>query len=278
MDLEAAVLSADGGDVLARLGGEVVETVEAALLAQIAHHVLGHPAPVEAVATLAGDHLEGLGELGKAHHLARPRGLVAHQQEAPGVVVEEQLLGAQAPVVGGARVHREALLGVADGGLEQPVEAQGAVILDQGGPGVDGAGHGDGVRAGDRDGVDAALEIPLGRRRGRGPARAVEGDDPVLAPGRVEYEAVAADAGGLGLDDREHGGSRDRRVDRVAALAQDLDGHQGRRRLGGRGHGAQRMDGGTARELKVTHARGAPERGTIGSMHGRDRLANAHNA
>ena len=79
----------------------------------------------------------------------------------------ELVIGRIRPVVGDAAVNDEALLGVADGGLEHLVEALGAMVREQPLPGADRARHGDGVRALEADGVDALLSEPVHARRSR---------------------------------------------------------------------------------------------------------------
>jgi hypothetical protein len=59
---------------------------------------------------------------------------------------------------------------------------------------------------------------PLRRR-----LTAVDGDHPVLAGEVDDHEAAYADAGDQRLGHAEHGVGRDRGIDRVAALTEDLD-------------------------------------------------------
>jgi hypothetical protein len=89
-------------------------------------------------------------------------------------------------------------------------------------------------------------------RSGRGgPSGAIDGDDLAAAGGRVEAEAIAADPRRLRLDDREHGASRDRSVNGVAARAQHFDRGQRGDRHGGRRHPVHGIDGAASVLMEV---------------------------
>ncbi len=138
-----------------------------------------------------------------------------------------------------------------DRGLQQPVDAELAVIVGEAAPRLDRARHRHRMHAVGRDLADAAIQEPLGAGGGGRAAGAVIGDDLVAALGRDQHEAIAADAGHRRLDDAERGGGGDRGVDRVAAGAQDVDGDQGGEGMGGCGRAALRDHRGTPRLIKV---------------------------
>ena len=137
------------------------------------------------------------------------------------------------------------VLGVPDGVPQHVGEGLGAVVAQQQHPGVEGAGHGGGERAGAGDEVEAEPAVVRDGRPGRGagpartaPARRGVGggeDDRDLAGGPVEVR----------LDDVQHEAGGDGRVVGVAAVLQD-----GHRRLRGEpvggGRPCRRCPGGWA--------------------------------
>ena len=78
-----------------------------------------------------------------------------------------------------------------------------------------------------RDQPDPAIQEPFSVGGGGRTAGAVIGDDLVLALGRDQDEAIAADSGHGGLDDTERRGGGNGGIDCVAASAQRVDGNQG---------------------------------------------------
>ena len=155
--------------------------------------------------------------------VAGHRRLAVRQQIALGVGALLQLLELVLPVEGDAGGDDIALFRGLDRGLQQGIEPELAVIAQDGRPGIDRAGNGDGMRRGQRDRMDLALEIPVGRRGLRRPAGAVIGHDLALALGLDQREAIAADAGGLRLDHAEQRAGRHRGVRGGAAGTQHLD-------------------------------------------------------
>ena len=103
--------------------------------------------------------------------------------------------------------------------------------------------------------MDLALEVPVGRGRGRRPARAVIGHDLALALGLDQRKAVAADAGRLRLDHAEQRAGRHRRVRRRAAGLQHLDAGERRQGVRGRHHPVLGVDRGPAGEMEIPHAK-----------------------
>ncbi|MGY3079963.1 hypothetical protein ACVWZZ_006371 [Bradyrhizobium sp. LM6.10] len=164
-----------------------------------------------------------------------------------------QLLELVLPVEGDARGDDVAFFGRLDRGLEQPVEAELAVIAQNSRKGVDHAGDRDRMRRSQRHGVDLALDIPIGVRRLGGAAGAVIGDDLAFAARLDQRKAVAADAGRLRLDHAEQRRARHRRVHRRATLAQHLDRGERRLRMRGRHHCVGGVDRGPAGEMEVSH-------------------------
>ncbi len=143
-----------------------------------------------------------------------------------------------------ARRDHEALLGQLDGGAEEVGPGQQPVILMRHVKHLHRARHADRAAAdadieeGARLAVGVEEQVRSGgfrcdfaafvRRDLRADARRVRG----LV---IQHESAAADARGLWFDEGEHELRRDRRVDRVAALVQDLHGRLCG--IGVRGHG-----------------------------------------
>jgi len=159
------------------------------------------------------------------------------------------------------RRDREALIGEADGGLEQLRPGQTAM------PGMgerqrpERAGHPHRLAAdhrrheGEGLAVGAEEAVRVCRRR-RGLA-AVEALHPVVRVRPIEDEGAAADAGGLRLHEVEHHLGGDCRVDGAAAGAQDRAAGLRRQRIGGRYHvqpGKRRARRGAALDWPILRA------------------------
>ena len=174
------------------------------------------------------------------------------------------------------------LVGEVDGGAEQLVPVGPAVF------GVNGFEHAD--DAGDADGPAAGAGVG----QGFGAVGVADPPQVVLGGGHrcglaavvrlhlsglgvvVEQEGSAADAGRLRFDESEHHLGADQGVGRGAALAQDLAGHLGGERVGGRhregggahrGHAAAVAGGdlGVRRDVAVAGSRWGPgDRGAVG--------------
>ena len=131
-------------------------------------------------------------------------------------------------------------LGQPDRRLEQVGPGQLAVLpvrqLQQG----DGAGHADRearpTASRKRQRLAVAAQEQLGRRAGRRGLAAVVGDHGAGRAVEMQQEAAAADARGLRLDDAQHHLHGDRRIDRRAAAAQDVEPGLGGQRVGRRDH------------------------------------------
>ena len=177
------------------------------------------------------------------------RAAAGQEERVPGAA---QLVLVHRPIPGHALVHRKAVLGAADRGEEQFVEALRAVGLEQQLPAGDGARDGDAVRRSIVWWSGARGPDRVERSGGRRPARAVDGDDLAAAGRSVEAEAIAAEPRRLRLDDREHGAGRHSGVDGVAAGAQHLDRGQRGDRHGGRRHPVHGIDGAASALMEVS--------------------------
>jgi len=253
VDLEAAVGGGDRRHVAAGHPSEVLQGVQPAMLLETADDVLGDRAPVEAVAALGGDPLEGLRQLRLALPLADPWRPALGEQHPGGVGVGAQDLELAGEVDADPRRDRIAVAGIANRRAQQFGERLAAVVADQPVPGVDRAGDGHRMGRLALDCGDPGLAVPVGIGRGRRPARAVVGDQLGRALRREEAEAVAADTGRFRLDHALHGAGGDRGVERVAAVAQHRDRGLGGERMGGAGHAVRRMDGRPPGQLEVSH-------------------------
>jgi hypothetical protein len=92
------------------------------------------------------------------------------------------------------------------------------------------------------------------RRRLRGRAAGpVIANDVGAAARCIQHETIAADAGGLGLDDALYGAGRDRSVHGIAAAAQHVERRRRGQGMGGRRHSTSRADGGPTGKFKVSH-------------------------
>ena len=250
---------------------EVVDGHEPALRLDLVGDRLGDLALVDDVGALLGDSLHRLGEPRERHRLADCRRLAVEQERLPGVVVGEQGVGAGP--VGGDDLRDGVPIGrVPDRRGERVREAQPTQPLDgrlpaagrprdrdrvravEGHPGL--AGVVDRVAA--VVGVVGVRVVVLGERRldvldrrvrGGAAARAHRADLAVGGP--VQREHVAPEPGRGGLDDVERGRGRDRRVERVAAFAEDLYPRLARERLTGRHHAAPAVHGGPSRRESV---------------------------
>ena len=247
----AAIAGRDRTGVIATVPCEILARVQAAFGPQPAHDVIGDPAAIEGIGAIARDRLHGLGEGGEGDAVAGARRLALGQQDGARGGIGAQPVDIAAPIGGDLRSDREAFGGERDGGLQQPVDAELAVIVGEAAPCLDCARHRHRMHAVGRDLADAAIQEPLDAGGGGRAAGAVIGDDLVAALGRDQHEAIAADAGHRRLDDAERRGGGDRGVDRVAAGAQDVDGDQGGEGMGGCGRAALRDHRGTPRLIKV---------------------------
>lgn len=192
----------------------------------------------------------GGGEGGVAQQLSGPGGPSTGQVQLGGrrPLGLEQLADG---LDGGAEVlhGRVAVLGVADGVLQDVVQGAGAVVAQQDHPGVEGARHGGGERPGAGHQVEAQAAVVGDARPGR--CDALPAQHPHLAAGGGEQDRhLTGRAVQVRLDDVQHERAGHHGVVGVAAVLQ-----HGHRRLGG-----QPVRG-------RDHAVGALERGA-GGEHG----------
>ena len=178
--------------------------------AQRRHDVGGDRAFIEPPRALPRDRPQRFGELPLHKQVARAWGRAVRQERLRAGAA--QLVFDPRPVVGDPAVHRPALLSEPDRRLQQLVQPLAAMGGEQRLPGGNGAGDGHGMRRRVLERGDAALLEEVDRSRSGGAAGAVQRDHAALAGGGVEAEAIAADAGGLRLDDAEHGHRGDRGV------------------------------------------------------------------
>ncbi len=151
-----------------------------------------------------------------------------------------------------ARRHDIAVLGRPGRRFEDFRQRLRAVLAVEQAPGVDRAGHRRRVRRLHADLADLALGVPFDMRLGRRPPGAAQRDRR-RAVFRIEDKAVAADPGAFRLDDALHRHRRDRRIDRVAAGAQDVERGQRRERVRGRRHAVRRHRRRAAGYIEVAH-------------------------
>ena len=250
-DVEAAPFDRDRLDELGAFQsvGEILLRLHAAARTKRRRHVGCDRPAVESVSAALGDRAQRAGERRLDEPVAFAGRAAAGQEErVPGAA---ELALEYRPIPRHALMHRKAILGAADGGEKQFVEALGSIRVQQQLPAGDGAGDGDAMRRNvvGRSGTRGPDRVE--RSGSRRSARTVDGDD--LAAGRrIEAEAIAAESRRLRLDHREHGAGRDRRVDGVAAGAQHLDRGQRGDRHGGRRHPVHGIDGAASALMEVS--------------------------
>ena len=176
-DVVAVVVGRDRLDPLGLELAQVRQRHHAAERAHLGHDRLRDLALVERVTPLLLQDPEGVREVRVADDRVQRRRLVVLEVDGRGVRVAAQQVHAAAPVGVDALAQREALLGVADRGLEHLLELEVAEAVEQLRPAVDRARHRGGVHAGVRDlGQAAAREVRArpARRRPAGRVEAVE--------------------------------------------------------------------------------------------------------
>ena len=78
-----------------------------------------------------------------------------------------------------------------------------------------------------RNAVEPFRFQPIGGKACLRIARAVDAIELFLACVPHQRKTIATQPGALRLDDRQHCGGRDRRIDRIAAILQHIDGGKG---------------------------------------------------
>ena len=159
-----------------------------------------------------------------------------------------------------SRRDREALLRQLDRRLEQLRPRQAPMLPMHELQHAHRPGHADREPADDRllelHGRAVRVQEHVGRRRGRRGLAAVIGRERLALAVEGEQEPAAADAGGLRLHQRQHHLHGDRRIDRIAALAQDVEPGLRRQRIGGNDHLVGGMNG---RACRLIGRRGSRE-------------------
>ncbi len=252
IDVEAAIVAVDRRHELAGRGREIGLAMAPAAALQEARHGCRQLALVERGRPVLADPAQGRGQRRQAQPIARHRRPAVRQIEPAAALAALQGRHQLRPVTGDPRRHHEAVLGGPDRRLQQLRQILAAMRRQQPAPGVDRARHGHAMHAVRRQLGHALIEQLLQPQAGRRPARAVQRDHAALR-WRHQDEAVAADAGHGRLDHALHRHRRDRRVDRIAAGAQHVEGRQRRRRMRGRGHAMLGKSGRTAGALEIAH-------------------------
>ena len=217
------------------MGGE-----GAAVAGGCAHEGVGKWSLVEGVGAAVGDLAQGFSEIRLVEQGAGPgRDAVGEKAAGAGGVLGKGRTGA-GDGLGGIEVDGDAMLGEFDGRDEGVGHANGAVAIQNGLPGADGARDGGGV---DAVGRDFVVECVDGEARGRG-AAGVDGDGVRGAGGEAEGKGVTADMVGAGLGDGDDRGRRDDGIKGIAAVAQGAQAGFGREGMSAGDHGASANDGG----------------------------------
>ncbi len=216
-DVEPAIVGGDGRCHFAPVGGEIRAREPRAPGRKRRHDVFRH-ALIERARAVGRDRRQGRRERREAHDVARPRRLPVHEIVPRCARVGAQTRGEERPVGGDARRDRDAALGETDRRRQRAVEAEPAVRGEHRVPRFDRAGHRDRMHGIEPDGGNAGVDESFGLGAGSRAAGAV------VAPQRRaglcdDSEAVAADAGHVGLGDAERRHRRHRRIGCRAAGA-----------------------------------------------------------
>ena len=253
VEIDAAIAGTDRVDIVGPELGKVGERMGAALRIEEADEIAGDIALIEGIPPLFGENAQGFGENGKAHPLARKRCPTVEQKLLAGAGIMLQLLAVLGPVGCGALVDHEPVLGKIDGGFENIGEGTCAVIGQKPPPGIDRAGHGDGVdRVGGKGGDPLIKQALIGEAGGR-PARAIIAVKFLLVGAPIEGEAIAANAGIVRLDHALRGGGGEGGIHGIAARPQNLDGEHGGELLRGGGGTLATIGNRTTRKMQISH-------------------------
>ena len=229
--LVPAVRRRDRLDPVRMVGGEIVRRDETAAPLQVVRDRATDRAAVKRVASAARDLFERRGQRGILEDVAGRGRFPARQKDFRRVRVARQHLRLVAPLPGDDLGDAIAVARVADRRLDRLRQRDRAVLRQQRVPAVHDAGDAHGQLATVGDLVEMTAAEFVERRRRRGAAARVEAVH-ALRPRVVhDREQVAADAVHRRLDDREHRGGGDRRVDRVAARLQHMQSRGARQRL-----------------------------------------------
>ena len=226
--------------------GEILQREQPIQGIAVTNDFFGDPAFVEGLAAALRDALQAAGQFGLAMDLPGPGGLAVDQIRPGRFRSLGEGLFVGLPVVGDDRRYRVAVFGVMDGGCQQIGERQSTQPGVGRVPGVDGPRHGYRENALVRHGLMPPITHRWDRSGGGGAPRAVQGVQRAAGVFVIEQKTVPADARGITLHHRQHGGGGDGRVQGVAAVAQGFQGGLGGHGLAGAGDGPPGHDGGSA--------------------------------
>ena len=245
-EAKAAIVAGERRRLADAVGGEVGGGQDSAVGAHRRVDLLGDRAAIEGVRALVGDRLQRRGEVALDQAVAGlERRTVGAQEDLRrfGIAFEARRESLENVGVGAAeneavarqRDRRRHDLGAAHRAvfLERRVEAENRARRGDGAPAVE-------ARALDRRAGGVEIHR-LGRRRRRGFA---EVDEHVAMRRREmgDEESAAAEVAAAGIGHRLGEADRDRRVDRVAALAQNVGADLRRAALGGDDHAVLGLD------------------------------------
>ncbi len=231
---------------------KIVKRQKSALGLEMAYDVVGDFSEVEAVPPMPGNDAQRFRQGRITHHLSRRGSSVAAQQMHPSTFAQVQPVGFAGPVRCHSRRDRGSVFRDADCRLQGLGQRNGPKTFQEFAPPVDGAGNRDRVDAVCIDAIDPRVSEPaLIRSHGRPPRSIQAGDRPIRLPD--EREAIASDPGHVGFGDAQDRRRRDRCVDCVPASPQHPDCLKCCEWRGCRRRAVQRMDGGSARQLEITH-------------------------
>jgi len=248
--VETAIIGADRRDRLAAMTSKVLGGEEGPAGGNGRDDVVGDRPFVERARALRCDRAERSRQRREFDDVAFRRRQAVEQEMARGAGIGAQLADLSSPVPGDARGDGKSALGVVDRRSERAIEGKASMRVEDRRPGVDRARHGHGVDRVARDGGDATRHERLERGSRAGASGAVVTPDRLTR--RLQHaEAIAADAGHLRLDHAQDRDRGDCRVGGVAAGAQRLDGGEARQRMRGRGHALASDDRRAAGQLKI---------------------------
>ena len=222
---------------------EILKRMQTTDAAQCIDHVLRDLAAIKSLAPLARDLAQCGGKLRLTDHIAGARRLSMRQKITRGVDAIAQLVLEIRPVISDARRDHIALLGRIDCGLQHRIPAKAAMVAQQSGPSIHHAGDRHGVRAGDGNGIDLLIEIPVDRCSLRCAPRSIVRSDLPFAFAHIERKAVTTDPGHLRLDHAQYRRNRDGRIGSTAACPQNIQRNHSSLRMRGRNDAVHRMHG-----------------------------------
>ena len=247
----ALVGAADRLAIAAARRRQIVQRMTPTQGLQRGDHILRHLTLIKAGTPLCGHPAQHLGLPRRAEDLPGFGHLTVQQEIPPRIACQGwRIIG---PVKGHARRHRHALLGIVDGRGQNPVQPQPSPIRRQRAKRI----H----RPRQRHRLNAAhwhrrhLPRPqfLRRHPRRRAPRPVQGEH-ILRPRRFDQrKAIAADPGHLRLANPQQRSPRNRRIHRIAARLQNVDGSRHRQRMRRRAHSVRGISGRAAGHLEIAH-------------------------